>query len=173
MIADGADYAQVITWNDYSEMTGFAPSVNHGYSFLDISAYYQTAFQTGTYPAIAREAVFVTHPTQAYATKPTYAHRLMVWWQGGTTPRNTVEVLTFLKSAATVKVNVGATVTTYTAPAGVSAKTLALTTGKVKATATRGTATVGIADSPFAVTSAPYVQDLEYFAVSSLRPYTK
>ena len=108
-IGDGAEFAQVVTWNDYSEMTGFAPSVNHGYSFLDISAYYQTAFQTGAYPAIAREAVFVTHRIQPFAAKPTYNHKLMVWWNGGSTPRNTVEVLTFLKSAATVKVTVGTT----------------------------------------------------------------
>src|SRR5664279_5919931 len=47
------DSAQVITWSDYSEMTSFAPSVSHGYAFLDISAYYQTRFQTGSYPAIA------------------------------------------------------------------------------------------------------------------------
>jgi hypothetical protein len=172
-IADGAEFAQVVTWNDYSELTGFAPSVNHGYSFLDISAYYQSAFQTGSYPAIAREAVFVTHRTQPFAAKPTYNHKLMVWWQGGSAPRNTVEVLTFLNAAATVKVTVGATAVSYSAPAGVFAKLVPLATGKVKATVARGTTTVGIADSPFTVTNTPYVQDLEYFAVSSLRPNTK
>lgn len=172
-IDDGADFAQLTTWNDYSENTSFAPSVNHGYAYLDVNAYYQTAFQTGAAPAVAREAVIVTHRIQAYAAKPTYAHRLMVWWNGGSGPRNTVEVLTFLKSAATVKVTVGTTTTTYTAPAGVSAKLVPLTTGSIKATATRSTTTIGVASSPFVVKSAPYVQDMEYYAVSSLRPNTK
>jgi len=48
-----------------------------------------------------------------------------------------------------------------------------LVTGKVKATAVRGNATIGTATSPFTVTTTPYVQDEEYFAVSSLRPNTK
>jgi hypothetical protein len=169
-IADDADFAQLITWNDYSEMTGFAPSVSHGYSFLDINAYYQTAFQVGSYPAIAREAVFVTHRTQPYNATPVSTNRQMRWWNGGTSPRDTVEVLTFLNWTATVTVTIGASVQTYAAPAGVSAKLLPLSAGTVTAVATRGTATIGTVDSPFTVTNTPYVQDEEYFAASSLRP---
>ena len=169
-INDGADFTQLITWNDYSEMTSFAPSVNHGHAYLDINAYYQTAFQTGSTPAIARETVFLTHRTQAYDATPTYQNKQMLWWNGGTTPRNTAEVLTFLKSPATVTATVGSTVQTYTAPAGVSAKLFPLTAGTVKATAVRGGATIGTATSPFTVTKTPYVQDEEYFAVSSPPP---
>lgn len=163
----------MITWSDYSEMTSFAPSVSHGYAFLDISAYYQTRFQTGSYPAIARDAVFVTHRIQPYSAKPRYAHRLVVWSNGGTGPRNTVEVLTFLKYLATIKVTTGSTVRSYTAPTGVSAKLFPLATGKIKAVATRGGAMIGTAASTFTVTNSPYVQDMEYYAVSSLRPNTK
>jgi hypothetical protein len=97
----------------------------------------------------------------------------MRWWNGGTSPRDTVEVLTFLNWTATVTVTIGASVQTYAAPAGVSAKLLPLSAGTVTAVATRGTATIGTVDSPFAVTNTPYVQDEEYFAVSSLRPNTK
>ena len=172
-ISDGADFTQLITWNDYSEMTSFAPSVNHGHAYLDINAYYQTRFQTGSTPAIARQAVFLTHRIQAHAATPAYKNKQMVWWNGGTTPRDTVEVLTFLKARATITVTVGSIVRAYIAPAGVSAKLIPLTAGKVKATAVRGGATIGTATSPFTVTKTPRVQDVEYFAVSSLRPNTK
>ena len=172
-IDDGADFAQLITWNDYSEMTSFAPSPQSRSPTSTSAPTTKRPSRPVRAPAVAREAVIVTHRIQAYSAKPTYAHRLMVWWNGGSGPRNTVEVLTFLKSAATVKVTVGTTTTTYTAPAGVSAKLVPLTTGSIKATATRGTATIGVASSPFVVKSAPYVQDMEYFAVSSLRPNTK
>ena len=97
----------------------------------------------------------------------------MVWSNGGTGPRNTVEVLTFLKYLATIKVTIGSTVRSYTAPAGVSAKLFPLATGKIKAAATRGSATIGTAASTFTVTNSPYVQDMEYYAVSRLRPNTK
>jgi hypothetical protein len=97
----------------------------------------------------------------------------MVWWNGGTGPRDTVEVLTFLKYLATIKVTTGSTVRGYPAPTGVTAKLFPLATGKIKAVATRGSAMIGMAASPFTVTNSPYVQDMECYAVSSLRPNTK
>jgi hypothetical protein len=172
-IDDGADYAQIISWNDYSEMTAVAPSVHHGYAYLDINAYYQAAFQTGAVPAIEREAVFVTHRVQSHSAIPTYNHRLMTWWNGGTEPRDTVEVLTFLNAPASVDVIVGGTTTTYVAPAGDFAMVVPLSTGGVQAIVSRGRATVGVVSSPFTVQTAPYVQDLEYFAASNLRPNTR
>ncbi len=81
--------------------------------------------------------------------------------------------MTFLRSPATVQVTVGGTTTIHAAPAGVFAILEPLAPGDIKVIATRGHSTVGVVASPFTVKSAPKVQDLEYFAVSSLRPNTR
>jgi hypothetical protein len=78
-------------------------------------------------------------------------------------------VLAFFKAPTTVTVRVGSATYTWNAPAGVSAQTWPLGTGTVSATAARSGATVSTVTSAKAVTATPYVQDLQYFASSSLR----
>jgi hypothetical protein len=72
-----------------------------------------------------------------------------------------------------VQVTVGGTTTTHAAPAGVFAILVPLAPGDIKVIATRGHSIVGMVASPFTVQSGPEVQDLEYFAVSSLRSNTR
>ena len=141
-ISDQADLVQLVTWNDYSEGTSFAPSAGHGYSFLDISAYWESQFQTGSAPTVVRDAVYVTHRIQKFATVPTFTQLLMTLTNASATKvaRDTVEVLTFLTAPATVTVNVGTKTYTYTAPAGISYQLYPLEIGHVKASAVRGTA---------------------------------
>ena len=170
-ISDQADLVQLVTWNDYSEGTSFAPSAGHGYSFLDISAYWESQFQTGSAPTVVRDAVYVTHRIQKFATVPTFTQLLMTLTNASATKvaRDTVEVLTFLTAPATVTVNVGTKTYTYTAPAGINYQLYPLEIGHVKASAVRGTASIGVADSPYTVDATPYTQDLAYYAVSSRR----
>ncbi|WP_159673091.1 glycoside hydrolase family 71 protein, partial [Streptomyces mexicanus] len=63
-IADGADWVQLTTWNDYSEGSQFAPSLHNGHTYLDISSYYLTRFKTGAWPPIVRDTVYVTSRVQ-------------------------------------------------------------------------------------------------------------
>jgi hypothetical protein len=170
-IADQADLVQLITWNDYSEGTSFAPSAGHGYSFLDINAYWQSRFQTGSTPTIVRDAVYVTHRIQKFATAPSFTQQLMVLTGAATghVARDTVEVLTFLTAPATIAVAVGAKTYSYTAPAGVGTRLYPLDAGHIRASAARGTTSIGVADSPYTVDATPYTQDLAYYAVSSRR----
>lgn len=171
-IQGGAEWVHIPTWNDYSEHTSLAPSANHGWAFLDASAYWMTQWKKGTAPTLKRDAVYVTSRTHPVAARPTFTTqtKLTVMRSGSITPRDTVEALVFLTAPATIKVTVGSTVHTWEAPAGVSAKTFPLATGTVKASITRGGSTVGTAQLPKAVTSSPYVQDLTYYADGSLRP---
>ena len=164
-----SNWVQIPTWNDYSENAEIAPSVKHGWSFLDISAYYLTWFKTGTAPKIVRDTVYVTHRTQMYAAKPSYPQTRLQTLRGGSPSRNTVEALSFLTSPATVKVNVGGVVTTCQAPAGVSTCLAPLRVGTVSVAVTRGTATVAAVTSPNKVVGTPYVQNLAYVAASSRR----
>ncbi len=171
--SDDADFAQLTTWNDYSEGTAFAPSTNHGYSLLDINAYYQSQFQTGSTPSVARDAIYLTHRNQMFSALPSIAESSpMVPWGGSgrTAPRNTVEALTMLTAPATVVLSVGDATYTYSAPAGVFVKTVPLQFGSVRATAARNGVGIATVASPYTVVATPLKQDLEYFAVSSLRP---
>ncbi len=167
-IADGADSIQMVTWNDYSESTQFAPSAAHGSTFLDINKYYVDRFKTGAAVA-SDDELYVTHRIHASAATPSTSHKLMSPTLSGTatTPRNTVEVLSMFTAPTTVTVKVGGTTTTYSAPAGVYAKTVPLAVGSVSVTAVRSGATIESVVSPYSVVSKPVVQDLQYYGVSS------
>lgn len=169
-IADGADMVQLVAWNDYSENTVFAPSVEHGTAFLDVSGYYQTQFKTGKAPAVTGDAVYVTHRKQPVDADPQLSHTLMRLMSGGTTstkPRDTVEVQTFLTAPAQVTVKIGTKTSTYTAPAGVSAQTFPLGLGSVSVVAERSGMPIASAATDDKVTASPLVQDLQYVAASS------
>lgn len=168
-IQDDADYVLLTTWNDYSETTTFAPSVQHGFAFLDINRHYATQFKTGKAPAITKDTLVLSHRTHAYALKPTQQTSLATLRSTATPARNTVEVLSFLTSAATVTIEVGGARTSYDAPAGVSAKTVALNTGSVSASAARGGGTIAAVATSKSVAGSVKVQDLGYHAATSAR----
>ena len=171
VVNSDTDWVNIPTWNDYSEGTGLAPSAHHGYAFLDISAYYIAQWKTGKAPSIVRDGLYLSHRSQPYAAKPTFKQSKLMKLRAGTTPaRDTVEALVFLTSPATVTVKVGGKTYTWQAPAGVNAKTFPLGTGTVSGSVSRGGTTTTKVTSPFTVTSKPLVQDLQYDAVSSLRP---
>jgi hypothetical protein len=170
-IAGGADWITVPTWNDYSEGSSIAPSAQHGWSYLDISAYYLSWWRTGKAPAVVRDAVYLTHRTQKVAARPQFPQqRLMLAREGSSTPRDTVEALVYLTAPAQVTVTVGTQRYTWSAPAGQSAHTVPLGTGTVSAVVVRGGRTTASVTSPYRVVATPLVQDLQYHAVSSLRP---
>lgn len=166
-IRDGAEYVQMVTWNDYSESTQFAPSVAHGEVFTQISKYYSSWFHTGAPPAITRDELFLTHRIQFADAAPSIAHRLVTPTLSGSAgaPRDTVEALVFLTAPSTVEITAGGKTSTFSAPAGVSAFTVPLKIGAVSARVVRGGAPVRTAVSPFAVVRTPQVQDLQYYGV--------
>ncbi|GAA5033950.1 endo-1,3-alpha-glucanase family glycosylhydrolase [Microbacterium fluvii] len=168
-IDNGADFAQLITWNDYSEATSFAPSMMHGDAFLDLSAYYATWFKTGSAPKLAGDELILTHRSQRASAVAQLAPTTLSATLGGnlTEPRDTVEVVSMLTSAATLTVKVGSASYTISAPAGLSAHTVPLQTGKVSVTATRSGATVASAATSTTVVSTPKVTNLLYWAATS------
>ena len=54
-IDGGADWVQLITWNDYGEHTEIAPSTGTQHAFYDLTAYYTAWFKTGAAPRIVRD----------------------------------------------------------------------------------------------------------------------
>ena len=161
---------QLATWNDYAEGTSLAPSVRHGRTFLDLTSYYATWFKTGTEPTVTRDVVYLTHRVQPFDAEPTYPETSLMHPRGGTAPRDTVEALVFATAPGTVTVRTGSTTTDCHVRTGVTVCTVPLGLGAVAATLVRDGVVVATVASPFEVTAAPRVQDLEYVGASSARP---
>ena len=172
-IKSKADLVMLLTWNDYSESTSFAPSSDHGWAFLDINQYYLRQFQAGrtsidtSIPA-TQDEVIISHRIQKASTPVSYSATMKLR-SGSTAARDTIEVVTLLTSAATVTVSIGANSYTYQAPAGHFAKTYALTEGTFTASVQRAGSTVATVTTKDAVSFATTAQqDLSYHAVTSL-----
>jgi hypothetical protein len=178
-----ADLALLVSWSDYYETTAFAPSVQHGWAVLDANAYMQSRFQTGKYPTINRDAVFISHRVQSYALKPTTPgyvpmtlRGMKEGWPSSFMPaRDTVEVWTMLTKDAQVRVVIGGKLITFTAKRGTHTRTLPLAAGRVSAAIYRMNSTtkkyslLGTVATPDAVVTTSSVQDLGYRFASSLR----
>jgi hypothetical protein len=167
-ISTNSEWVQLTTWNDYSEGATFAPSVRHAWGPLDISAYYLVRYKYGSYPAIRRIGLFVSHRTQLASAKPSFPEtRLMTLRQGSSPARDTVEALSFVTSPAQVSITVGSATTTCTVPAGVGVCTAPLTPGNVRVVMRRNGLTVQSVSSSQTVVANPYVQTLDYTVTSS------
>ncbi len=164
-----AELVQIPTWNDYTEGTHIAPSVMHGWTFLDISAYYLTWYKTGSAPEIVRDAVYVTHRTQPVDAEPETEQDELMRRRSGSDARDTVEALTFLTEPGTVELQVGDESHRCDVEAGVDTCVVPLSVGTVSARVLRDGDTVASVTSPYEVTDEPYVQDLQYVGASSLR----
>ena len=168
----GAEWVQIPTWNDYTENTHLAPSVKHGWNYLDINAYYLTWYKTGRAPDVVRDTVYVTHRTQPHAASPAYAQARTMALRGGSAARDTVEALTFLTAPGRVTVTVGNVATSCDVPAGPATCLAPLRPGTVSAVVSRGGRPVAAVTSPHEVTATPYVQDLQYVVAGSGRQGT-
>lgn len=169
-IEDGADWVQLTTWNDFSEGSQFAPSLNNGHAYLDLSSYYLTKFKTGSWPKIVRDTLYLTSRTQFAAADPSGDQSLvMSLRRGSAAARDTVEVLSFLAAPASVRTEVGTAEDAHQAPAGVHSELLPLKAGTSSATVVRDGTTVTRVDLPHRVDRTVEVQDLQYYAATSGR----
>ncbi|WP_157962548.1 glycoside hydrolase family 71 protein [Homoserinimonas sp. OAct 916] len=169
-VTDKADMVQLITWNDYSESTSFAPSMAHGWTFLKLNAYFLVQFKTGEYPVVNRDAVFITHRIQPFSANGDAATLPMSPTLGGATtpPRDQVEVLAMLTAPATATVKLGTELHTMQLPAGETVTLFPLPIGSVTVEIVRDGTTVLKLDSPYAIVATPKVQDLQYYAVDGV-----
>ncbi|MCJ0904086.1 glycoside hydrolase family 71 protein [Rhodococcus sp. ARC_M6] len=165
-----SEWVQLVTWNDYSEGTSFAPSVEHGYALLDLNSFMIATFRLGVRPQIVRDTLFVTYrnqPTWSNPVNPSSAP--MEIRDYSPAADNTVEVLTFLTEPADLTIKVGETTTTCHVAAGVYPCVAGLGAGNINVVATRGGVEVARVDSHVTVTETPYNQNFDYLMDSSGR----
>ena len=167
-IESSADWVQMVTWNDYSENTQFAPSVGNGHVPLDISSYYLTWFKTGSPPPIVRNTVYIAHRLQRVNARPA-SQRELADLQPGDAARDEIEVVSFLTESGSLSVTVGTKSYSFDVPAGVSSQRVPLTSGAIDAEAVIDGAPVALVRSPRGLDMNPRTQDLTYYFSSSRR----
>jgi len=170
-IQGGADWAQVITWNDYSEATEISPSTGTQYAFYDLTAYYVNWFKTGRAPVIKRDALFYFHRTQPSGAPPDPARQtqLMVL-RPGDTPSDQIELLAFLTAPGSLEIQIGTKVYRELAPSGLTSFKVPLAPGLPVFRLVRHGRTVASVTSAFPISASVPIQDLLYRGGSSLRP---
>jgi glycosyl hydrolase family 71 len=128
-IAGGHPFAQIITWNDFSEGAQVQPytdaslELNIGTTLYELAAYYITWFVTGQQPAITRDVLYCFYrrmaSTAAHLDQPT-----PLTWVSSTEESN-IECLAFLVAPGTVVING----VTTDCPAGITSVKVPATPG--------------------------------------------
>ncbi|WP_420176038.1 endo-1,3-alpha-glucanase family glycosylhydrolase [Luteococcus sp. OSA5] len=158
----GAEWTQLITWNDYAEGTQLAPSRNNQGAWLAMIRRLADVGD-GDSPQRARQVVLTYRPHQPGA-KATRASRSMHPTLGGAAvrPRNQVEVVTFLPHEEKVRLTVGEESYEYVAPAGTHVELRPARPGRVSVQLGATPDCHLQATSP--IVAKPLVQDLSYHA---------
>lgn len=63
-LTSGADWVQLLTWNDHGESSSFVPNTATQFGFYDLTAYYIVWYKTGRPPEIVRDALYYFHRVQ-------------------------------------------------------------------------------------------------------------
>lgn len=169
-LSQGVDWVQLITWNDYAEMTAFAPSDKHGWALLDMNAFGIAYFKFGIPPTILRDAIYLSYRTQPVSARARYPERDPMELVPESAPaRDAVEVVTFAVSASTVKAQVGSASYSCDVPKGIGVCTFSLQLGSIAARMYRDGDEVASAHASLPVTDSPYVQDFQYVLAGGLR----
>ena len=176
IIVDRPDFVQMTTWNDFTEGSGFMETVTQGRVQQDLSTYYLIKYKTGSFPAIIRDAIYLSHPTRTYkATILSPNQTSFMTKRASTTPESTcnAEAVVFLTSAATVTITISGQVSTFSGVQGVNVFSVPITTqvasGAITAKVIRGGVTVTTVTSTAAVRSSAWNDDHQCMMYSSLR----
>ncbi|HSH55620.1 MAG TPA: CARDB domain-containing protein, partial [Candidatus Limnocylindrales bacterium] len=133
-------------------------------------SYYLTRYKLGSFPAVKRDTIYVSHRNQPYGLMPSPLYSKIMKLRSGSSPaRNKVEVMAFLTAPGTIKTVVGSKTYTVEAAAGVSTHLFDLSAGTVSATVSRNGAPVATVTSPHKVVTSTTQQNLLYNYVSSGR----
>ncbi len=125
-IGDGADWAFMNTWSDYTE-TPMEPSTYMGFVPYDISAYYIQWFKTGRQPEIVRDRLYYFYRRNRTDTQP---EKGTMWSFRQGQPQNEVELLAFLKEPGVLSITIDGNETRKNAPAGITSFKMPMPEGK-------------------------------------------
>lgn len=167
-IDGGADWVQVITWNDYGEHSEISPSTGIQHAFYDLTAYYAAWFKTGTAPPITRDVLYYFYRVQPTTAVPS-APQTLARRRGVDGPRDEVELLAFLTAPGTLEVELGGQTRRMDAGAGVTSFRVPLANGQPVFRLVRSGRTEITTTPPWTISDQVVYQDLLYRAGSNTR----
>jgi glucan endo-1,3-alpha-glucosidase len=160
-IQSGADWVEIVTWNDYSESTYVSPwgsadstsfwVLNHMLShtaYLDASRYYIDWFKTGKQPSINNDQIYYfyrLHPADGALQNLSYpksADGKLVEFHGRNTLKNLIYATAFLKKPAKLVITIGATRQEFELEAGIHHVSVPLQMGTPRFTLGRNNLTI-------------------------------
>ncbi|MCK1345785.1 glycoside hydrolase family 71 protein [Bradyrhizobium sp. 169] len=108
------------TWNDFSEDTAIVPSNTVGYAWLDLTAYFSAWFRTGTQPEINVERLMLFRPKQLASARldNPAAKATNALWRHASPTIDYLDVVTFFRYPAKVRVTLGGQTWERAIPAG-------------------------------------------------------
>lgn len=171
-IRGGADWVQIITWNDYSEAAEIVPSTGTQYSFYDLTAYYNAWFKTGAPPKIVRDVLYYFHRNQSITAEPDLEKQTNVFTARGSSDPLTddIELLAFLKAPGVLEIEVGGKTNRKDVPAGITSFKVPVVPGRPVFRLLRNGAKVIDLKSHVEIQGKIIYSDLLYRGGSSSRP---
>lgn len=127
-IKGNAEWAQIVTWNDYSEGTEIAPSSETNRGFYDLTAYYTTWFKTGQKPKVVRDGLYYFYriqPTKIDVKLEKQHKNFKIKGKAS----NQIECLGFLKEDGFLQIEIAGKTYTQEAKAGMTSFKIPLTEG--------------------------------------------
>ena len=171
-IQTGAQYAHLITWNDYSEATEIAPSSGIQYVFYDLNAYYIAWFKTGAPPRILRDAIYYTHRNQIFDPDHPPGPGDTPYKRFGATPlSNDIEMVAMLTQPAMLEIEIDGKTYRQQAGAGLVAFRAPAAPGQPEFRILRGGKTIVDKRSDWTIDAHPAASSPLYFGGSSTRAF--
>ena len=157
VIRDGADWVEIVTWNDYNEDSNLMPyRFKNGWErqyydrdecFLDVTAYYAAWFRSGRRPRITQDKVYFVYRNRSKRLTRAWDAKTSRWvditrinWpcdQIHDDVGDFVYVTTFLTAPAELAVRVAGRAKTFSMPAGVAHAELPFAAGVPRVTLQR------------------------------------
>lgn len=150
-IANDSRLIQFVTWNDYGEESGVAPTTGNAYTTIRMNKYFSDMWRNGGVPpAIEKDEIHLIYRRTVGNPSPwpLYSRRLDCG--------SYLHVLTLLKEPATITVEGYGT---YEAPAGFHRQDFEMKVGYVSATAKRGDKTVCSVKAPEPISDRRWRED--------------
>lgn len=158
LIRDGADWVELVTWNDYNEDSNLMPFrwpngqerryFNRDEAYLDATAYYSAWFKSGVQPAITQDKLYIGYRNRSVWQRQVWNEKERTWedivltnrWpseQPHDDARDQVYLTTFLTAPASVTVELGGSKHRFDQPAGIAHVAVPLVPGVPRVTLTR------------------------------------
>jgi hypothetical protein len=173
-IREKAQYAHVVTWNDYSEATEIEPSSGTQFLFYDLAAYYIAWFKLGKAPRITRDTIYYSHRREIFQTgRPPLATDRPLRLLGRGPVQNEIEFVALLTLPATLEIRQGDVVQRHDAGPGLTAFRASARIGRPEFRIARDGKTVVEKVSDWRIDEYPSAEDPLYVGGSSNRAFVK